>query len=270
MNSSSSVKPTITNPISNVLGTTTTKSASSMIGSTTTTTSGSFFSNMSWTTIILLILFFFFFGFGIFVYLAKGTESAVEFITKLFVTVLQKIMHLFGNDSVDFSKEDTTSTTTTTSSTQPSTTTNTQIEKHMQDDHGVPGKSVTQPSTTTNTQIEKHMQDDHGVPGKSVTQPNAAAATSSEAPKDTTKQDSLNKALSSAKPNLTHKNEPDYSADDSYSSIQMSKSTSKSGWCFIGEDRGFRSCIQLGDNDRCMSGDIFPSQEICINPSLRP
>jgi hypothetical protein len=243
MNSSSSVKPTITNPISNVLGTTTTKSASSMIGSTTTTTSGSFFSNMSWTTIILLILFFFFFGFGIFVYLAKGTESAVEFIIKLFVTVLQKIMHLFGNDSVDFSKEDTTSTTTTTSSTQP--------------------------STTTNTQIEKHMQDDHGVPGKSVTQPNAAEATSSEAPKDTTKQDSLNKALSSAKPNLTHKNEPDYSADDSYSSIQMSKSTSKSGWCFIGEDRGFRSCIQVGDNDRCMSGDIFPSQEICVNPKLR-
>ena len=113
------------------------------------------------------------------------------------------------------------------------------------------------------------MQDDHGVPGKSETQPNAAPATSSELPKDTTREDSLNKALSSAKPNLTHKNEPGYSADDSYSSIQMSKSASKSGWCFIGEDRGFRSCIQVGDNDRCMSGDIFPSQEICVNPKLR-
>lgn len=28
--------------------------------------------------------------------------------------------------------------------------------------------------------------------------------------------------------------EPQYDADDSYSSIQMSKSSSKSGWCFIG------------------------------------
>jgi len=37
----------------------------------------------------------------------------------------------------------------------------------------------------------------------------------------------------------------------------------------IGEDQGYRSCIQVGDNDTCMSGDIFPSQEICVNPKLR-
>jgi hypothetical protein len=60
-----------------------------------------------------------------------------------------------------------------------------------------------------------------------------------------------------------------YMADDSMSNIQQSKSSSKSGWCFIGEDRGFRSCIQVNDNEKCMSGDIFPSQEICINPNLR-
>ena len=87
MNSSSSVKPTITNSISNVLGSTPTKTASSVVGSTTSSamTTGSFFTNMSWTTIILLILFFFFFGFGIFVYLAKGTENAIDFIIKLFI-----------------------------------------------------------------------------------------------------------------------------------------------------------------------------------------
>ena len=248
MNSSSSVKPTITNPISSVLGSTTTKSASSIVGSTTsTTTTGSFFSNMSWTTIILLILFFFFFGFGIFVYLAKGTESAIDFIIKIFITVIQKIMHLFGNDSVDFSKED---TTTTESSSSDSTDGST--------------------STSTNTtNIEKHMQNDHGVPKNPTTTQNTVQATPNEPSKDTTREDNLNKALNSAKPNLTHKNEPGYSADDSYSSIQMSKSSSKSGWCFIGEDRGFRSCIKVGDNDRCMSGDIFPSQEICVNPKLR-
>jgi hypothetical protein len=60
-----------------------------------------------------------------------------------------------------------------------------------------------------------------------------------------------------------------YTADDSMSNIQQSKSSSKSGWCFIGEDRGFRSCIQVNENEKCMSGDIFPSQEICINPNLR-
>jgi hypothetical protein len=60
-----------------------------------------------------------------------------------------------------------------------------------------------------------------------------------------------------------------YTADDSMSNIQQSKSSNKSGWCYIGEDRGFRSCIQVSENEKCMSGDIFPSQEICINPNLR-
>jgi len=43
----------------------------------------------------------------------------------------------------------------------------------------------------------------------------------------------------------------------------------KSGWCYIGMDRGFRSCSQVNDTDICMSGDIFPTQEICVNPRLR-
>jgi len=43
----------------------------------------------------------------------------------------------------------------------------------------------------------------------------------------------------------------------------------QSGFCYIGEDRGFRSCISVGEGDMCMSGDIFPSHAVCINPKLR-
>jgi hypothetical protein len=57
-------------------------------------------------------------------------------------------------------------------------------------------------------------------------------------------------------------------ADDSTSRVQM-KPSSKSGFCYIGEDRGFRSCIDVGAGDVCMSGNIFPTKEICINPNLR-
>ena len=57
-------------------------------------------------------------------------------------------------------------------------------------------------------------------------------------------------------------------ADDSTSRTQM-KPQSKAGFCYIGEDRGFRSCIEVGEGDVCMSGDIFPTNEICINPKLR-
>lgn len=43
----------------------------------------------------------------------------------------------------------------------------------------------------------------------------------------------------------------------------------KAGYCYIGEDRGFRSCVKVSQYDTCMSGDIFPTRDICINPNLR-
>ena len=82
---------------------------------------------------------------------------------------------------------------------------------------------------------------------------------------NTNQSNELNTILNSSKP----EEEGTYQADESSSTIQSSKSSGKSGWCFIGEDRGFRSCIEVGQNDSCMSGNIFPSQEICMNPSLR-
>jgi hypothetical protein len=58
----------------------------------------------------------------------------------------------------------------------------------------------------------------------------------------------------------------DYEADDTMSNIQ---SKGKSGYCYIGEDRGFNSCVYVGPNDTCLSGDIFPTMDICVNPKLR-
>ena len=82
---------------------------------------------------------------------------------------------------------------------------------------------------------------------------------------DLMSNNTLNKALNSSQ----NKQQPnnDYEADEASSSIQSGPP--KSGWCYIGEDRGFRTCAQVGVNDKCMSGDIFPSQEICVNPNLR-
>ena len=45
--------------------------------------------------------------------------------------------------------------------------------------------------------------------------------------------------------------------------------TRKAGFCYIGEDRGFRSCISVGEGDDCMSQDIYPTMDQCINPNLR-
>jgi hypothetical protein len=70
-------------------------------------------------------------------------------------------------------------------------------------------------------------------------------------------QDSLEKALSNA-------------AQTAGQVQPMEASSGKAGWCYIGDDLGVRTCSQVGINDTCLSGDIFPSQEICMNPNLRP
>lgn len=71
--------------------------------------------------------------------------------------------------------------------------------------------------------------------------------------------------------NKQNKNTDDYEPepDEAGSRTQSSKAKLKSGFCYIGEDRGFRRCIKVGEGDKCMSGDIFPTDEICVNPSLR-
>ena len=56
--------------------------------------------------------------------------------------------------------------------------------------------------------------------------------------------------------------------DDSTSSTQKHQS-GKAGYCYIGEDRGFRSCARVEAGDKCMSGEVFSRQDRCIDPTLR-
>lgn len=79
-------------------------------------------------------------------------------------------------------------------------------------------------------------------------------------------QASISASLTSALADAEENTDP--LPDDATSSTQRNGSN-KSGYCYIGEDRGFRSCIYVKENDTCMSGDIFPSQDLCVNPSLR-
>lgn len=41
-------------------------------------------------------------------------------------------------------------------------------------------------------------------------------------------------------------------------------------WCYVGsDDDGTRYCSSVDKSDNCMSGNIFPSRKLCINPNLR-
>jgi hypothetical protein len=65
-----------------------------------------------------------------------------------------------------------------------------------------------------------------------------------------------------------HYSGPSPNADDSTSVTQKHQS-GKGGYCYIGEDRGFRSCVKVEATDKCMSGQVYSRHDICIDPTLR-
>jgi hypothetical protein len=78
-----------------------------------------------------------------------------------------------------------------------------------------------------------------------------------------TKQSSAKTATVSPQ---TNKDGDNVKPDTASSTIQT---PGAGGFCNVGSWKGIRSCIKVGDSTKCMSGDIFPTKEICINPSLR-
>ena len=83
--------------------------------------------------------------------------------------------------------------------------------------------------------------------------------------KNNTLNIALNDNATREKINKDQSTDSDYQADDSRSFLN----SRNEGWCFIGENNGARVCGEVGLNDECMSGKIFPSSEICVNPNLR-
>jgi hypothetical protein len=189
--------------------------------------------NINATTWLIIILILAFLGFNIFVYLAKGTEDIKNF----FAPILEKI---FG------------ASVAVTSQT---------VDVAAEGAKTVVGGTA----NVINTGLS-NVQD--------ITPNNASSSVSSQSvngtvpPKNTVQNSSLNKALNSSTPEQS--GNQDYQALETSSSVHSSSAKSgKAGWCYIGEDRGYRTCAEVGANDTCMSGDIFPTQEICINPNLR-
>jgi hypothetical protein len=59
---------------------------------------------------------------------------------------------------------------------------------------------------------------------------------------------------------------PKPNSDEDVNGIKLPK---KSGYCYVGSDKGYRSCVYVGRSDTCMSGEVFPTIDVCINPTLR-
>jgi hypothetical protein len=56
---------------------------------------------------------------------------------------------------------------------------------------------------------------------------------------------------------------------DKISTYSKEQNVTENGFCYIGYDNGQRDCVDVYAGDVCMSGEIFPTLDICINPRLR-
>ena len=206
----------------------------------------------NWITWILIFFVLAIFGFNIFNYIAKGTDIIADLSQKIvgvFQSFINWINSLLGNNLSDTAKQ-TVNISATGAKAGIDAAANTTTGLIDSSSNLTNANTNANTNTNTNTIPSKSYSSNPG-------QPLQTKDTGSLA------ENTLNKALNQATIENT------VQADDSFSSIQSSKTSGKSGWCFIGEDRGIRSCMQVGANDVCMSGDIFPTSEVCINPNLR-
>ena len=210
----------------------------------------SYFLNITWQTWIIIILVLALLGINIFAYLAKGTQDIA--------VIFGPILKLFGYGVLKTTKEtvETTATGTKAGVDIVAGTTTGAIDTIQQISQNVA------PIGTIGTSTG--LSSDYGVPQGQMMNSSLPVQSGIQQSGGNTEQwqkDSLVRALDNAKQTREQVN-----PDDSRSSIQT---TGKSGWCYIGEEQGTRSCSEIGVNDVCMSGDIFPNQSICMNPNLR-
>jgi hypothetical protein len=207
------------------------------------------FFGLTLTTWIIIILILALLGFNIFSYLAKGTEETANIFNQITNPILQLLGYstkqtidssIIGLDkTLEATKQtiDTSATGTTTGVKVISDTTTSTIDTIQR---GVRPQTM---NKIDYTPVQDSIQQNHY----------------------DTDSWGLQKALDDASANAKQGIKP----DDSQSRIQSSNIIGKSGWCYIGEDNGFRACSEIGVNDMCMSGEVFPTRDICMNPSLR-
>jgi len=195
---------------------------------------------ITWVLIIIVLAFL---GINVFSYLAKGSQDATNIFKPLIDSIGGAFSKLTGQ-IVNVTAEGAKDVINTTAGVANSGLTD--IQNVSQG--SAPSASM---ATSTNTGVPVQST----VPSPSESQTNALNTALNSPTLQPQPQSQLNQGQS-------------YQADDANSTIQ-SAGSGKAGWCYIGEEHGIRTCGEVGVNDTCMSGDIFPSQEICINPSLR-
>jgi len=59
----------------------------------------------------------------------------------------------------------------------------------------------------------------------------------------------------------------DHAPDSTENPIQNPIVRKKGAWCLVGEYKNKRGCVEVSNANKCMSGQVFPTQKMCLNPA---
>jgi hypothetical protein len=201
--------------------------------------SSSSMSITNWILLILAIIFFLaFIGFNVFTYLSKGTDKVTHFFHPVF--------NLFSKSFGGTIKE---VATTSTTGIETGANISTGVVKGAALG-GMKGLQLSQDELDSVASSSSETDNDHLHTSLQTSSGNSSGASGGNGSSGSSGGGNNNK----------------YTPDDSFSSIQ---SSGKSGFCYYGSDNGVRYCSEIGAGDKCVSGQVFPTREICINPNLR-
>ena len=212
-------------------------------------------------------------GYSVFTYLGNLTDSAGEQVVPIWNAFLEKV----GYDTEKNLPQDTSNVSSTGASIGA-----VEVKEDAKDDNvdastakdtasakkKTSGKSLVENSASIEEETATTDENDDAGENEVV-----AKVSHDETIVTKNVKKNLKKALDSSQPTQTELRmveENKYKPNDMFSeSTHPKPSSNKNGWCYIGNYSGYRSCSKVGDADTCMSGNIFPTQDICVNPSLR-
>ena len=82
-------------------------------------------------------------------------------------------------------------------------------------------------------------------------------------------QDRLKKTASVVNPENNNKFTDNINNNNNAEPEPIRTSSLQQGYCFIGKINDTRHCAKVNERTQCMSGDIYPTRDICVNPNLR-
>lgn len=279
-NQNTSLKESLSKPVTSVMSRVSnakdslksfSKSGTEAISSVAQTTVG-FFNMKNILFAIIIIFFLAFLGFNIFKYLAEGTDIVTALLSP-FTSVIALITGDTAKTTIEHTSEGTQKIVSASSNFLQV------FLKFLSDIFNNSIDFVSNTSTSAIDYLQSNIKKDKITNEKGLTseddkKTNDKEKTNKEKNEeelDNLEEDLLNKERKIEKrlvdvPKNVKKlivkkeeNEPEPSQSDSQ----------QHGYCYIGKVNNSRYCAKVTSKNKCMSGDIFPSMDICINPNLR-